>query len=188
MSKSLYEILEVESTASLEEIKAAYKRLALQYHPDKANEEHRLKVQEKMKDINNAYGTLSDPDKKRHYDDLSKLKPTTSNFQFDFGSFFKTNFEHFHQSPSKSKKTSDKQKSKKIFPSHTIEQELKDILDKDNVISLNDYLIKHNEEDLPENILYHACKLGKLEISRGSCKILTLTVFKFLRAAHFSIF
>lgn len=64
--KDLYQILGVEKNASEEEIKKAYKKLALQYHPDK-NPDNK-EAEERMKEINDAYTTLSDPDKKRQYD------------------------------------------------------------------------------------------------------------------------
>jgi molecular chaperone DnaJ len=64
--KDLYEILGVNKNASEDEIKKAYKKLAIQYHPDKnpGNKE----AEEKMKEINSAYNTLSDPESRRKYD------------------------------------------------------------------------------------------------------------------------
>lgn len=68
-----YEILEIAETASDEQIKKAYRRLAQEYHPDKVPPHlSRLKqdAQEKFKQINEAYEILSNPDKRREYDDL----------------------------------------------------------------------------------------------------------------------
>lgn len=62
--KDYYKILGVEENASSEEIKKAFHRLAHQHHPDKGGNE------EKFKETNEAYQTLSDKDKKAQYDRL----------------------------------------------------------------------------------------------------------------------
>jgi molecular chaperone DnaJ len=65
MSNSYYNILRVDKSATDEEIKKAYRRLALKYHPDQNTSEE---AEEKIKQINTAYTVLSDADKKRYYD------------------------------------------------------------------------------------------------------------------------
>jgi len=66
-----YEILEVEKTATEDEIKKAYRRLALKWHPDK-NPNNKTQAEEKFKLIAEAYEVLSDKDKRRKYDQLGR--------------------------------------------------------------------------------------------------------------------
>ena len=65
VKKTYYEILEVDKKASQEDIKSAYRRLAILYHPDK----NKLpEAEEKFKKIAEAYSVLSDPGKRKQYD------------------------------------------------------------------------------------------------------------------------
>jgi curved DNA-binding protein len=65
MSKSLYETLGIDSSASEAEIKKAYRKLARQYHPD-VNKD--AGAEDKFKEVNAAYEVLSDKDKRAKYD------------------------------------------------------------------------------------------------------------------------
>jgi curved DNA-binding protein len=65
MSKSLYETLEINDSASEAEIKKAYRKLARKYHPDVNKEKG---AEDKFKEINSAYEILSDKQKKAQYD------------------------------------------------------------------------------------------------------------------------
>ncbi|KAI9505704.1 Hsp40-like protein, subfamily A, member 1, isoform CRA_b, partial [Coemansia spiralis] len=85
-----YEILEVEETATDAEIKRAYRRLAMKYHPDKNAEGTEL-----FKEISHAYETLSDPEKRAMYDQYGTAGPPGANsyengFSMDdmYGDFF----------------------------------------------------------------------------------------------------
>ncbi|GAA0789046.1 molecular chaperone DnaJ [Hathewaya limosa] len=66
MAKDYYEILGIEKGASEPDIKRAFKKLALKYHPDR-NPDNK-EAEEKFKEINEAYQVLSDPEKKARYD------------------------------------------------------------------------------------------------------------------------
>ncbi len=68
-NRDYYETLGVGKGASDDEIKTAFRKLARQYHPDVSKEEN---AEEKFKEINEAYGVLSDSDKRARYDRFGK--------------------------------------------------------------------------------------------------------------------
>ncbi len=68
--RDYYETLGVAKTASADEIKSAFRKLARQHHPDMAKAKEKAAAEEKFKTINEAYEVLSDPEKRAKYDQL----------------------------------------------------------------------------------------------------------------------
>ena len=68
MEKNYYDILEVNKNASPEVIEKAYKTLVKKYHPDLQENNLKNKYEEKIKEINEAYEILSNPEKRNSYD------------------------------------------------------------------------------------------------------------------------
>jgi len=101
--KDYYKILEVSQEAGGEDIKKAYRRLALQYHPDRnpGNKE----AEEKFKDINEAYEVLIHKEKRRQYDRASVLYlryqeyQNTPAYRRDFGYAQENLFRGFYRDP-----------------------------------------------------------------------------------------
>jgi DnaJ-class molecular chaperone len=71
--KDYYQILGVSPDTPAEEIKKAYRKLALATHPDRNRQDPR--AEERFKEINEAYGVLSDPEKRAQYDDHRRYGP-----------------------------------------------------------------------------------------------------------------
>lgn len=103
MAQDLYQTLGVGKTASLDEIKKAYRKLAKEWHPDKHKGDKA--AESKFKEINSAYEVLSDPEKRRNYDQFGSAEGFgqqgfsggggQGNFdfsQFGFGDIFETFF------------------------------------------------------------------------------------------------
>ncbi|MCX6640373.1 MAG: molecular chaperone DnaJ [bacterium] len=86
--KDYYEILGVERQASAEEVKKAYRKLAIKYHPDKNAGDKT--AEEQFKEVSEAYAILSDPDKRARYDRYGHSAPEVGGFSgggaggFDF--------------------------------------------------------------------------------------------------------
>jgi molecular chaperone DnaJ len=97
MSQDYYELLGVGRAASADDIKKAFRKLAMQYHPDR--NDGNKEAEKKFKDVNHAYDILKDPDKRAAYDRYGPAAfegaaaggPGGPGFQgqgFDFGSVF----------------------------------------------------------------------------------------------------
>lgn len=93
--KDFYKILGISETASAEEIKNAYRKLAKKYHPDRHGGDKR--AESRFKEISEAYAVLSDPKKRQEYDTLRKnpfaanagFRPNNGGFQGHYqGSIF----------------------------------------------------------------------------------------------------
>ncbi len=91
--KDYYKILGVDKSASPEEIKKSYRKLALKYHPD--HNEGDKSAEAKFKDLNEAYAVLRDPEKKQQYDMFgaegfqNRFSQEDIFRDFDLGSVFK---------------------------------------------------------------------------------------------------
>src|SRR5574342_1322684 len=96
-NRDFYDVLGVGRNANDDEIKAAFRRLARQYHPDVNKEPD---AEEKFKEINEAYGVLSDADKRARYDrfgeeGLGNMAGGFHDYTADFGDIFEELFGQF---------------------------------------------------------------------------------------------
>ena len=101
-----YKILGIEKTATDIEIKKAYKKCAIKYHPDKHQDDKELN-EKKFKEVNEAYSILSDPQTKLNYDNFGfhgtcrqENNDPNSNFQhMNPNDIFKHIFENMNSNP-----------------------------------------------------------------------------------------
>jgi molecular chaperone DnaJ len=90
MRKDYYQILHVSKDASDEEIKKAYRKLALKYHPDR--NPHDKEAEERFKEINEAYEVLSNEEKRYRYERFGTVDGADSVFDFGFRGNFDSVF------------------------------------------------------------------------------------------------
>ena len=104
MSKDLYQVLGVKRDASEKEIKSAYRKLALKYHPDR--NQNNPSAADKFKEVSAAYDILGDSEKKKEYDN-PRSSPFSSGqndfrgFEDIFGDFFGRGFNPFNRQGSR---------------------------------------------------------------------------------------
>src|SRR6266513_4378025 len=83
--RDYYEVLEVERTATDEQIKRAYRKLAVKFHPDKNPDDPH--AEEKFKELGEAYDVLMDPDKRAAYDRFGHAAFVQGSAGFGAGGF-----------------------------------------------------------------------------------------------------
>lgn len=91
--RDYYEVLGVNKNATDDELKKAYRKLAKKYHPD-ANPDNKKEAEAKFKEVNEAYETLSDPQKRRMYDQFGPDGP--QGFGGNGGGFYSQGFDGFN--------------------------------------------------------------------------------------------
>jgi DnaJ-class molecular chaperone len=162
ISDDLYETLQINHDANLTDIKKAYRKLALIYHPDKPDGN-----EEKFKQLSEAYHILSDTTKKAEYDRLFMY-----NMQSSDDLFTGTHRKHHKQSPDEYNKNKQEFFSKFVFSSKTnpfdifsnFMGEIFNDKDMDFLHNNSQYMVKTvhlgNHLDLINDILNNVGKIG----------------------------
>jgi molecular chaperone DnaJ len=90
--RDYYEVLGLSKNATADEVKKAYRNLALKYHPDRVTSDKKKEAEEKFKEISEAYEVLTDPNKRTNYDQFGHGGVENS---FRQGGFSWQDFHHF---------------------------------------------------------------------------------------------
>ncbi|MBF0117609.1 MAG: J domain-containing protein [Desulfobacterales bacterium] len=94
MDKDYYKILGIQEDSSPDEIKKAYRKLAIETHPDKNL--HNTEMSDRFKTISEAYSVLIDPEKRKKYDQAIQANQSSSKFGYSqeeiFKDFFSSNY------------------------------------------------------------------------------------------------
>src|SRR5215475_6921190 len=93
--RDYYEVLGVDRAAGAEDIKKAYRKLAVKFHPDK-NPDHKV-AEEQFKELGEAYEVLSDPQKRAVYDQYGHAAFDKRSGGFPRGGGFHDPFEIFRE-------------------------------------------------------------------------------------------
>lgn len=99
-----YKVLDLQPSCTQQEIKSAYRKLAMKWHPDK-NPNNKKEAEEKFKQIAEAYETLSKPDKRKIYDDIRESKnndfnPTyNTNMGYNYGPYNQAYDQYYYEEP-----------------------------------------------------------------------------------------
>ncbi len=130
MAKNYYEILGVDKSATADQLKSAYRKLAKQYHPDlytSKSDAEKKSAEEKFKEINHAYEVLSDDQKRAAYDTYGDENGPqggfggfgggAGGFGFDVDDIFSTIFSGFGGGSSRSQRANAPQRGQDILVS-----------------------------------------------------------------------
>ncbi len=166
--KDYYKILEISKTATLSEIKKAYHKMVLQYHPDKVRYHYpdlsSEEAENKIKEINEAYQTLSDVSKRMLYDrSLTQSIPKSS-------SFFSHRPHHF--STSRPSTSHYYRTSAPTGPSQLQRKHIQELIASSDIDALSEYLKKihstnvFTKEFFLIELLSFAAEIGNLPVMK----------------------